>query len=78
MTRRTRKPSICDAPGCDVVIPRGRLMCRSHWFQVPRQLREAINETWRSKAIRAWSANCLEARSFLARQARAAAESADA
>lgn len=68
MTRRApRPPSVCDAPGCKVEIPRGRLMCRPHWFAVPRPLRLAISAAWKERRIRDWSANCLEARSFLAR-----------
>lgn len=63
-----RKPAqrTCDAPGCTVPVRRGILMCRPHWFQLPQPLRQAISQTWRAGQIRAWSANCLEARRFLA------------
>lgn len=66
MNRRCRGKSMCDAPGCSVAITRGKLMCRDHWFALPRPLREAIGSAWREGRIRDWSANCLEARSFLA------------
>ncbi|WP_218035978.1 hypothetical protein [Sphingobium sp. 15-1] len=33
---------------------------------MPKPLREAISYTWATGQIRAWSANCLEARSYLA------------
>lgn len=65
--RKKRPMRTCDAPGCDTPVRRGILMCRPHWFQVPKPLREAINQTWAAGQIRAWSANCLEARSFLAK-----------
>lgn len=68
MPRRTpRSPSRCDAPNCQVEIPRGRLMCRAHWFAVPYRLRQAISAAWKERRIRDWSANCFEARSYLAR-----------
>lgn len=70
-----RKPAsrICDAPGCTVEVKRGILMCRPHWFSLPKQLQRAISDTWRSGQIRAWSANCLEARKFLVDRAGKAA-----
>lgn len=66
MTRAKCPPSTCGTPSCDEQIPRGRLMCRPHWFALPRPLREAINSAWRERRIRDWSVNCLEARRFLA------------
>ena len=67
--RKNRPIRTCDAPGCDTQVRRGILMCRSHWFQVPKPLRDAISQTWAAGQIRAWSANCIEARSFLATKA---------
>ncbi|RDE04666.1 hypothetical protein [Sphingomonas aracearum] len=69
MTRRVRRTRTCDAPGCTVEVTRGILMCRPHWFALPRPLRQAINAAWKERRIHEWSANCLEARSFLARSA---------
>lgn len=67
--RKPRTParqSVCSAGGCCSSIPRGRLMCRPHWFALPKPLRDAINENWKARRIREWSANCLEARAYLA------------
>ncbi len=73
---RAKRPArTCDAPGCAVIVPRGKLMCRDHWFAVPRPLRQAITESWREKRIRDWSANCLEARNYHARLQRERAQS---
>lgn len=66
MAASKRPMRTCDAPGCRTLVRRGILMCRHHWFQVPKPLREAISQTWAAGQIQAWSANCLEARSFLA------------
>jgi len=38
----------CRANGCRERIPLGRLMCRTHWFALPRPLQRAINVTWRN------------------------------
>lgn len=65
--KRARTQRVCDAPGCTVPVKRGILMCRAHWFRLPRPLREAIGQAWRDRRIRDWSANCLEARGYLAR-----------
>lgn len=35
----------CHAIGCEVVVDPGLLMCREHWFKVPRLLRRAV---WRN------------------------------
>ena len=64
MKRALPRKSVCDAPGCGLVIARGKLMCRAHWFATPIHLRRAISDAWRERRIRDWSANCLEARSY--------------
>lgn len=33
---------VCHAEGCNVAVPPKMLMCRRHWFQVPKQLRDAV------------------------------------
>ena len=38
----------CPAPGCGNQISLSRLMCRVHWYQIPRQLRDRVWATWRS------------------------------
>lgn len=37
---------ICPIHGCAKEISPGQMMCRRHWFMVPRPLRCAINATW--------------------------------
>lgn len=34
----------CHAIACDVPVPPAMLMCKPHWFRVPRALR---NDVWR-------------------------------
>lgn len=34
----------CPAPGCTRSLPPRLLMCRSHWFALPKPLRDAV---WR-------------------------------
>ena len=33
---------VCHATGCNVAVPPKMLMCRKHWYMVPRPLRDAI------------------------------------
>ncbi len=40
----------CTVPACTRQIPVHRLMCRPHWYQVPKPLRDLIWATWRSGA----------------------------
>jgi hypothetical protein len=49
-TRRTAVPSArwCPVSSCSEPIDPSRLMCRHHWYQVPRQLRDLVWATWRS------------------------------
>lgn len=37
----------CPAPGCGRRVPYHQLMCRTHWFAVPKHLRDAVYATWR-------------------------------
>ncbi len=38
----------CPVTGCGQQISPSRLMCRRHWYQIPRQLRDRVWATWRS------------------------------
>jgi hypothetical protein len=38
----------CQVPGCDEQIDPSRLMCRGHWYRVPKQLRDQVWATWQS------------------------------
>lgn len=40
----------CPADGCDQCIPSNRLMCRADWYRVPKPIRDAVWNTWRSGA----------------------------
>lgn len=37
----------CGAPGCEVVVSRGMLMCHTHWAMLPAPVRHQVNLTWR-------------------------------
>ena len=37
----------CHATGCCVPVPPARLMCRRHWFSLPKTLRDSIWATYR-------------------------------
>jgi hypothetical protein len=39
---------LCPAAGCRQPVSPDRLMCRPHWYQVPKPLRDAVWVTWRS------------------------------
>jgi hypothetical protein len=43
-----RQASRCPAPGCGDRIDPTRLMCRHHWYWVPKHLRDQVWATWRS------------------------------
>ena len=38
----------CQVPRCDEQIDPSRLMCRGHWYRVPKQLRDRVWATWQS------------------------------
>jgi hypothetical protein len=37
----------CAAPGCRALVPLQMLMCRHHWFALPRHLRAQVWATYR-------------------------------
>jgi hypothetical protein len=41
---------LCPARGCRTAVSPDRLMCRPHWYAVPKPLRDAVWATWRSGA----------------------------
>ncbi len=45
-----RRAHRCRIPGCRTRVGADRLMCRPHWHQVPKPLRDRIWVTWRSGA----------------------------
>jgi hypothetical protein len=38
----------CPVTRCPVRVAPDRLMCRPHWYQVPKPMRDAVWATWRS------------------------------
>ena len=40
--------SSCPIPGCGNQIDPSRLMCRAHWYVVPKLMRDRVWATWRS------------------------------
>ena len=36
----------CPAAGCDRKIGYGLLMCRSHWYMVPKSIRDTVWKAW--------------------------------
>ena len=38
----------CAVPRCTGPARSGQLMCRSHWFDVPAEIRRMVNKTWRA------------------------------
>jgi hypothetical protein len=38
----------CSIPRCNGQIDPSRLMCRAHWYMVPKELRDHVWATWRS------------------------------
>lgn len=49
MTAPTRpRPATHACPGgCGTQIPRQKLSCREHWYQLPRELRNRISNNYR-------------------------------
>jgi hypothetical protein len=43
-----RPASRCPVSRCGNQIDPSRLMCRVHWYLVPKQLRDRVWATWRS------------------------------
>ncbi len=39
---RLSRGAPCAAEGCDTLVRRGHLMCRTHWFQLPRDQQQEI------------------------------------
>lgn len=32
----------CHATGCEVTVPPRMFMCRTHWFQLPKRMRDEV------------------------------------
>lgn len=42
----------CAADSCEKIVPSDRLMCKPHWFKVPKDLRDRIWAGYRDVTIR--------------------------
>lgn len=63
---RTVRPSThrCYAPGCQEAVGMRMLMCKPHWFGLPKALRDAIWDTYdqgRGVRTKAYTDNVREA-----------------
>src|SRR3546814_18329971 len=43
----SRQSVTCAAPKCRTIVEAGKLMCKGHWFSVPKPLRDDVWRTWR-------------------------------
>jgi hypothetical protein len=48
LTALPQRANRCPNSGCGEQIDPSRLMCRGHWYLVPKQLRDRVWTTWRS------------------------------
>jgi hypothetical protein len=48
LARASRSLVRCPVAGCRDQIDPSRLMCRRHWYLVPKQVRDRVWATWRS------------------------------
>ncbi|MEI6417478.1 MAG: hypothetical protein WCO82_00275 [Sphingomonadales bacterium] len=64
----------CAAPGCDQQAKPGQLMCRPHWFQVPKPIRDAIWSTWKARDMVAYGQNVMSAKFAVSQRAAADAD----
>lgn len=56
----------CAAWRCREAVKPGMLMCRDHWFSLPKQLRSAIGHTWRARQMQAYAQNVQAALELIA------------
>lgn len=41
----------CPSPGCTARVPHGRFACRSHWFTIPKNLRDELWAAFRNHGV---------------------------
>ena len=41
----------CPSPGCTARVPSGRFACRSHWFTIPKPLRDELWQAYRNHGV---------------------------
>jgi hypothetical protein len=57
---------ICQFPGCAREVPSKHLMCREHWFEVPAEIRNQVEES-----MAAWLGHKDDVRPYLVARLRA-------
>ena len=60
----------CRIITCPTPAKAGQLMCRGHWFKVPKPLRTAINAAWRSRDLKTYASNVREAERLILEEER--------
>lgn len=56
----SRQPVTCAVASCNERVRPGQLMCRAHWFELPKALRDDVWRTWRR--VQRWSGSPLDSR----------------
>jgi hypothetical protein len=46
---RVKRTHQCPGAGCRVEVVQSQLACRSHWFSLPREVRDRVNRTYRNR-----------------------------
>jgi hypothetical protein len=41
----------CPISDCNKGIPRTRLMCKPHWYRVPKEIRDRVWDTYRNDGV---------------------------
>lgn len=59
------KGRYCAADGCGERVTPGKLMCRRHWFQLPRDMRAAILSAWSARRAEPYQEAVEAARNYL-------------
>lgn len=55
----------CAADTCGNVVTPGMLMCRTHWFALPRELQDRIKHTFSRRDVAGYQAAVTEARDLI-------------
>jgi hypothetical protein len=50
-TTKAKRTHQCPGAGCRVEVAASQLACRSHWFSLPREVRDRVNRVAITEAI---------------------------
>lgn len=53
-SKQARAGHRCHATGCQAAVPPEMLMCKRHWFSLPKHLRDAVRRTYRPGQCDDW------------------------